>query len=372
MAFDLETSRRTFLKAVGGAVLISAPAAPQLVVPEPPGRKLGWAIVGLGRLAINQILPAFAKCEKSRVTALVSGDPDKAGKLAARYGVDPKNIYNYANYDSVRENPAVDVIYIALPNGMHAEYTIRGARAGKHILSEKPMANTPRDCEEMIDASRKAGRKLMVAYRVRYEPFNQAMIKLAGSRDLGAIKVIVSDHGFNIGDPAQWRLKKDLAGGGSLMDIGIYALQATRYITGEEPVEVNAMQYSTPGDPRFKEVEETVNFQLRYPSGVLAQCTSSYGYSGQNRYRVVTERGWFELEPATSYTNLKMRVGRAGSIEERTMPQIDHFAAEMDHFSDCIMNAKEPLTPGQEGLRDLRIMMAIYEAARSGRTVRLS
>ena len=156
------------------------------------------------------------------------------------------------------------------------------------------------------------------------------------------------------------------------MDIGIYALQATRYITGEEPVEVNAMQYSTPGDPRFKEVEETVNFQLRYPSGVLAQCTSSYGYSGQNRYRVVTERGWFELEPATSYTNLKMRVGRAGSIEERTMPQIDHFAAEMDHFSDCIMNAKEPLTPGQEGLRDLRIMMAIYEAARSGRTVRLS
>jgi predicted dehydrogenase len=372
MSLDLETSRRTFLKALGGAALVPAPAAPQLVVPEPPGRKLGWAIVGLGRLAINQILPAFAKCEKSRVTALVSGDPEKARKLAARYGVDPKNIYNYGNYDSLRENQAVDVIYIVLPNGMHAEYTIRGARAGKHVLSEKPMANTPRDCQEMIDASRKAGRKLMVAYRVRYEPFNQAMIKLAGSRELGAIKVIVSDHGFNIGDPTQWRLKKDLAGGGALMDIGIYALQATRYITGEEPVEINAMQHTTPGDPRFKEVEETINFQLRFPSGALAQCTSSYGYSGQNRYRVVAERGWFELEPATSYTNLRMRVGRAGSIDERTMPQVDHFAAEMDHFSDCIITGKEPVTPGEEGLRDLRIMTAIYEAAHGGRTVKLS
>jgi predicted dehydrogenase len=372
MSVELETSRRTFLKALGGTVLLPVPAAPQLVVPDPPGRKLGWAIVGLGRLAINQILPAFAKCEKSRVTALVSGDPEKARKLAARYGVDPKNIYNYGNYDSLRENPAVDVIYIVLPNGMHAEYTIRGASAGKHVLSEKPMANTPRDCQEMIDASRKAGRKLMVAYRVRYEPFNQAMIKLAASRELGAIKIIVSDHGFNIGDPTQWRLKRDLAGGGALMDIGIYALQATRYITGEEPAEINAMQHTTPGDPRFKEVEETINFQLRFPSGVLAQCTSSYGYSGQNRYRVVTERGWFELEPATSYTNLRMRVGRGGSIEERTLPQIDHFAAEMDHFSDCIMAGKEPLTPGEEGLRDLRIMTAIYEAAGSGQTVKLS
>src|SRR5213078_937050 len=165
MAFDLETSRRTFLKAVGGAVLISAPAAPQLVVPEPPGRKLGWAIVGLGSLSINQILPAFAKCEKSKVTALVSGHPDKANKLAQQYGVNPKNIYNYQNYDSIKDNPEVDIIYIVLPNGMHAEYTIRGFQAGKHVLTEKPMANTPDDCQKMIDAGRKAGRKLMVAYR---------------------------------------------------------------------------------------------------------------------------------------------------------------------------------------------------------------
>ena len=176
---------------------------------------------------------------------------------------------------------------------------------------------------------------------------------------------------FNIGDPAQWRLNKTLAGGGSLMDIGIYSLQATRYITGEEPVEVSAMVYSTPGDVRFKEVEETINFQLRFPSGVLANCTSSYGYSGQNRYRVIATKGWFELEPATSYTGLRMRVRRGNGLEERDVPQRDHFAAEMDHMSECVMADKPPLTPGEEGWRDLKVMTAIYEAAKTGRTIRI-
>ena len=374
---EKETSRRKFLKNVGQGVAavsisrgLAVPAQAQRV-PDPPGRKLGWAVVGLGSLAINQILPAFAKCEKSKVVALVSGDPQKANKLALRYGVDPKNIYNYQNYDTLRDNPAVDIIYIVLPNVMHAEYTIRGAAAGKHVLSEKPMANTPKDCQEMIDASRKANRMLMVAYRVRYEPFNQAMIKMAREKELGPIKVIATDHGFNIGDPTQWRLKRDLAGGGSLMDIGIYSLQAARYITGEEPIEINAMMYSTPGDVRFKEVEETINFQLRFPSGILSHSSSSYGYAGQNRYRVIATQGWYELEPATSYTGLRMRVRRGNVVEDRDMPQRDHFAQEMDHFSECIMNNTRPTTPGEDGLQDLKIMMAIYEAARTGKTVKL-
>jgi predicted dehydrogenase len=366
--------RRNFLKSVGGG-LISANLAGSLLqaqeVPEPPGKKLGWAIVGLGRLAINQILPAFGRCEKSRVVAFVSGSPEKAQKLALRYGVSPKNIYNYQNYDTLKNNPEVDIIYIVLPNGMHAEYTIRGAQAGKHILCEKPMANTPQDCQEMIDACRKAGRKLMVAYRVRYEPFNQKAIEMARNQEVGPTKVIVSDHGFNIGDPNQWRLKKDLAGGGSLMDIGIYSLQASRYLTGEEPTDINAMAFSTPGDIRFKEVEETINFQLRFPSGVLAQCTSSYGYAGQNRIRLVGTKGWFELEPATSYTGLRLRVRKGPVIEERDLPQRDHFAAEMDHLSECVMVGKEPLTPGEEGWKDLKVMMAIYEAARSGKAVKV-
>jgi|ERR1700676_916684 len=336
-----------------------------------PHKKLGWAIVGLGSLSINQILPAFDKCGKSKVVALVSGHPDKANRLALQYGVNPKNIYNYQNYDNIRDNPEVDIIYIVLPNGMHAEYTIRGHQAGKHVLSEKPMAKTPADCQAMIDAARKANRKLMVAYRCRYEPNNLEMIRMAHEKVLGPVQVFVSDHGFNIGDPAQWRLNKALAGGGSLMDIGIYSLNAARYITGEEPVELNAMSYTSPDDVRFKEVEETTIFQLRFPGGALANCSSSYGYAGQNRYRAIATEGWFELEPATSYSGLHMRIHRGDTIEEPSLPVTDQFAVEMDHMSGCVMQDKQPLTPGEEGLRDLTIMMAIYESARTSKSVRL-
>jgi predicted dehydrogenase len=373
-----EITRRGFMTKVGQGLVAAnlagtflKSAATELQVPDPPGKKLGWAIVGLGSLSINQILPAFAKCEKSKVVALVSGHPDKANKLAQRYGVNPKNIYNYQNYDTIRDNPDVDIIYIVLPNGMHAEYTVRGFQAGKHVLSEKPMANTPADCQQMIDAGRKANRKLMVAYRCRYEPHNVEAIRMARQQELGPTKVILADHGFSIGDPTQWRLNRALAGGGSLMDIGIYSLNASRYLTGEEPTEINAMLYTTPGDVRFKEVEETINFQLRFPSGILANCTSSYGYSGQNRYRVVTTKGWFELEPATNYNGLRMYVHHDNITEERVLPVRDHFALEMDHLSSCVMENKDPLTPGEEGLRDLTIMIEIYEAARSGKTVKL-
>src|SRR5215470_4657059 len=192
-------SRRNFLKKAGSGAAIAGLSghvaatsfAQQLQVPEPPGKKLGFAIVGLGRLSINQILPAFAKCEGSKVVAFVTGSREKGEKLAARYGVNPKNIYNYQNYEALRDNPEVDVVYVVLPNSMHAEYTIRAAKAGKHVLSEKPMANTPKDCEEMIRAAREAGRKLMVAYRCRYEPYNQTLIKLCRDGELGTIRVVV-------------------------------------------------------------------------------------------------------------------------------------------------------------------------------------
>ncbi|MBS1807988.1 MAG: Gfo/Idh/MocA family oxidoreductase [Acidobacteria bacterium] len=372
---DSSLSRRAFIKQTGASsVLAGAVASTSFAqrVPDPPGKKLGWAIVGLGNLAINQILPAFAKSEKSKVTAFVSGHRDKADKLAARYGVPAKNIYNYQNYDELKNNPDVDVIYIVLPNSMHAEYTIRGAQAGKHILTEKPMASTPKDCEEMIAACKKAGKKLMVAYRCRYEPFNQNLIKIAQDKELlGPIRVVVSDHGFNIGDPKQWRLNKALAGGGSLMDIGLYALQATRYCTGEEPTEISAMEYTDRSDIRFKEVEDMINFQLRFPSGALGQCTSSYGYAGQNRIRVIGTKGWVELEPATGYTGARLRMKIGPNLSERDIRPMDHFAAEMDHLSECVMDNKEPLTPGEEGLRDLKYMMAIYEAARTGKTVKV-
>lgn len=358
--------RRTFLQTLGAAVL-AGPAAAQ----QPPARKAGYAIVGLGRLAQNQILPAFAKCRFSKPTALVSGDPAKAARLAAQYGVNPKSIYNYQNYDQLASNPDVDVVYVVLPNGMHAEYTIRASKAGKHVLCEKPMANTPDDCRQMIDAARSAGRKLMVAYRCRYEPYNMTAIKMVREGEIGTLKVVITDHGFNI-QQKEWRLDKKLAGGGSLMDIGIYGLQAARYLSGEEPAEINAKMFSTPGDPRFSEVEETILFELRFHSGVLAHGSSSYGVGGVNRYRAIGAKGWLELEPATSYTSLRMRVRQGNVTREIDIPQADHFAAEMDHFSEAVMNNTPVRTPGEEGLQDIKILMAIYEAARTGKTVQMT
>jgi len=377
---EKEISRRGFLGKVGkglaaagaaGTLLKNAAAQQGPPVPEPPGKKLGWAIVGLGSLSMYEILPAFAKCEKSRLVAFVSGHPDKAKKLAVRYGVNLKNIYNYQNYDSIKDNPEVDIIYVVLPNSMHAEYTIRGFQAGKNVLTEKPMACTPAECQKMIDAGRAADKKLMVAYRCRYEPYNQEAIRIARSGELGPTQVILADTGFYATDPDQWRLKKAMAGGGSMMDIGIYALNASRYLSGEEPTEVNAMIYNTANDPRFKEVEETVNFQLRFPSGVMANCTSSYGYYPTSHYRVIGTKGWLQMDPATWYSGLRMKIGNKDGILEKELPVRDHFAMEMDHLSQCVMENKEPLTPGEEGLRDIKLIMAIYESAATGKAVKV-
>lgn len=340
-----------------------------------PEKKLGWAIVGLGKFATQQLIPSFAECKRSQLVALVSGDRTKAEGIAQKYGVNPKNIYNYQNYDTIRDNPEVDIIYIVLPNGMHAEYTIRGAQAGKHIMCEKPMANTVEECQAMIDACQKSDRKLMIAYRAQYEPYNLAAIEIVRQKkELGQLKAIVADHG-RILDPSdkadQWRMDKKLAGGGSLMDIGIYSLQATRYLTGEEPVEISAMMYSTPGDSRFKEVEENVNFILRFPSGVLANCTSSYGYSDVKRYRVFGDKGWLELDPATDYYKHRLEIGREKTREERTLEEKNQFALEIDHLSESVMQNKQPKTPGEEGLQDVKLMQIIYEAARTGKTIKV-
>jgi glucose-fructose oxidoreductase len=375
---DNRLSRRGFLQAAGGTIAaasLASPSAaqvPDIKLPASPGKPVGFALVGLGSLAINQLMPAFARCQQAKLMGFVSGRPEKAKHLAGIYGVDPRNIYNYENLERIADNPAIDIIYIVLPNSMHAEYTIRALKSGKHVLCEKPMANTPKDCEAMIAAAKAANRKLMIGYRCRYEPYNQALIAYAReTSEAGPTRMILADAGFNIGNPNQWRLKKEMAGGGSLMDIGVYALNAARYLTGEEPVSVNAMMHSTPNDPRFGEVEENINFQLRFPSGILANCGSSYGVNF-NRFRVMKPRGSAELDPASSYTGLRMRVFRGGAIEERVLPQRDHFTLEMDHFAACISNNTEPLTPGEEGLKDLRIITAIYEAARTGRTISLS
>jgi predicted dehydrogenase len=340
-------------------------------VPGPPRRKIGYAIVGLGKLALGEVLPAFAVSERCRPVALVSGDADKARAVADHYGIDPKRVYDYRNYDSLKDDPAVEAVYIILPNGMHEEFTVRAARAGKHVLCEKPMAPTVEACRTMIAACKKAAVRLMIAYRCHYEPYNQKMIELSRQKAYGPLRFIVSDTVQDVGGANQWRLDPKLSGGGSLVDIGIYSLNAARYLTGEEPVEINAFTFSDPSDPRFKGVEMSTAFQLRFPSGVLANCTSSYGTSRVNRYRVMAAEGWYGLDPATSYRGLRMFRGHGEVKEEVVLKEVNQFAAEMDHFAECVTSDREPRTPGEEGMKDVRLLQLIYEAARNGKTVKV-
>ncbi|MDQ3439445.1 MAG: Gfo/Idh/MocA family oxidoreductase [Planctomycetota bacterium] len=374
--FDI--SRRNFIHGAAAGVLASsavAQLAAAQTAPAAGGKKIGYALVGLGNLTVRQILPALKETKLSKCTALVSGDPEKAKKLGKEFGIDEtKGIYNYENYDTIKDNPDVDVIYVCLPNGMHAEYTVRGAKAGKHILCEKPMANTVAECQQMIDACRAAKKKLMIAYRLRYEPINNAAIQMVRDKIMGAPRMINAEAGFNmpVQDPKNlpWRLNKKLAGGGALLDIGIYALNATRYLAGEEPTEVNAMSFTPENDPRFVEVEDAITWQLKYPSGVLANCSTSYSH-GANRFRVVGRDGYIESDPFLSYSNLRLMKMIKGKAEPIDIPQVNHFAAEFDHMSQCVMQDKEPLTPGEEGLRDLKVIEAIYESIKTQKTVKI-
>lgn len=344
-------------------------------LPLPPARRLGIAVVGLGNLALAQVLPALGQTKYCKLTALVSGSPDKAGEVAAQYGIPARSVYSYQTYDTIRDNPNVDIIYIILPNAMHAEYTVRGAQAGKHILCEKPMATSSADCQKMIDACRAAGKKLMIAYRIQYEPNNRLMRQMVQSQQYGPVKLIESVNGQTQGDPNQWRQKKALAGGGALPDVGLYCLNTTRFLLSEEPAQVFATVYSTPGDPRFQEVEETVTWQMRFPSGIQSNNATSYGFHEDRRYRVHAATGWFGLDPAYSYSGLRPELSYAqGKLERRETPRLgekNQFALEMDHLAECVLQDKTPWTPGEEGLQDQRIMEAIYESARMGRPVTL-
>ncbi|HUG46102.1 MAG TPA: Gfo/Idh/MocA family oxidoreductase [Sphingomicrobium sp.] len=336
-------------------------------------RRKGYAIVGLGGYATRTIMPQFVNCRHSRLAALVSGTPEKLERYGAQYKIPRRSRYSYADFDSIRDNPDVDIVYVVLPNSMHAEYTIRAARAGKHVLCEKPMAVSSSECETMIAACRAAGRNLMIGYRSHFEPHNIHAMRLAREGAVGTRRFVQSEHGFPIGDPSQWRLNAKLAGGGSLMDIGIYSVQALRYMAGEEPVAVTAFEQSDKSDPRFREVEDRIGWSFLYPSGLIGQGFSSYS-SGHNHIRLNGSSGWIDLEPATSYSGQSMRVRRDRSeetIHPPPGPGANQFAAQLDHLSECVMTDREPIVGGEEGLRDLRLMEAIYRSAREGRAIRL-
>ena len=366
-------NRRNVLIGMGGlAAGAAALAMPRLR--DATSRKVGYAIVGLGSYATRQIMPQFANASHSRLAALVSGTPEKLEQYGAEYGVPERSRYSYANFDSIRDNADVDVVYVILPNSMHAEYTIRAARAGKHVLCEKPMAVSSAECEAMITACRAAGRKLMIGYRSHFEPHNIHAMQLAHDSAVGRRRLVQSEHGFPIGDPAQWRLDRELAGGGSMMDIGIYSVQALRYMAGEEPVAVTATDHTDRSDPRFREVEDRIAWNFLYPSGLIGQGFSSYS-SGHNHIRLTGDDGWIDLEPATSYSGQQMRVRRgweeAEAVEPPAGPAVNQFVGQLDHMAESVLTGRQPIVPGEEGLRDMRLIEAIYRSAREGRTIHL-
>ncbi len=338
-----------------------------------PERPLGYAIVGLGTYGLGVIVPQFANCTHSRLAAVVSGDPAKAKRVAAANGLPDRSIYSYENFDSIRNNPDVDIVYVCLPNSMHAEYTIRAAQAGKHVMCEKPMAVSVAECKAMISACKTADRKLMIGYRCHFEPFNLEAMRLAKSGIAGKIRYVRSEHGFVQPNPSMWRLKRELAGGGSLMDMGVYSLQAARYMTGEEPIAVTAREATDRRDPRFTEVEDIIDWTLEFPSGALASCQSMYS-ANQNHVLLMGDKGRIELEPATRYDGNHMWVGTDGREREITPPPgpgTTQFAGQLDHLALCVRSGAEPIVSGEEGLRDMRIVEAIYQSAREGRTIRL-
>ncbi|MEM9673131.1 MAG: Gfo/Idh/MocA family oxidoreductase [Bacteroidota bacterium] len=329
---------------------------------EAPAKKdrLGLALVGLGNYSKGQLAPALEQTEKCYLAGIVTGTPAKAEEWKQKYNIPDGNIYNYDNYDELVNNDDIDIIYVVLPNSMHAEYTIRAAKAGKHVMCEKPMAISVDECQQMIDACNQNNVQLAVGYRLHYEPFNQEVIRLGQEQVFGPLTGIDNAFGFTIGDPTQWRLDYERAGGGALMDVGIYTIQAACYTSGEEPVSVVAEEFKTDME-KFSEVDETINFTLTFPSGLKANCQTSYN-KNYNKLRGEAENGWFELSPAYTYGPL------AGETSEGPMdfPQISEQAVHMDRFAECIMQNEMIKTTGEMGMRDMKIIEAIYQSIEQG------
>lgn len=368
-------SRRRFLQRLSqgiGAATIGGTMLPNWTAyskesAQQHGKKLGFALVGLGNLSTHQLAPAFKNTEHCRLAGIVTGTPEKEKLWADKYGIPKGNIYNYANFDEIADNPDIDVVYVVLPNFMHSEFVIRAAQAGKHVFCEKPMANSTRECEAMIEACEKAGSKLGIGYRCQFEPHHQECIRLAREKAFGEMKMIEAGFGFTIGNPNQWRLKKPLAGGGALVDVGIYALQACRYLTNEEPIAISAQETKT-NPAKFRDVDESLCWTMTFPGGVIAYCSTTYNFNGINRYTAYAEDGWFGLDPAYGYGGIKGQTSE-GPIEK---PQIDQFANEMDEFAKSIFEDRPIKISGEEGLRDVGYIESIYKSIEIGKTIPLA
>jgi predicted dehydrogenase len=330
-------------------------------------KKLGIALVGLGGYATRQLAPALMETQWCSLKGIVTGTPAKAAQWKQQYRLEDQQIYNYENFDSIADNPDIDIVYVVLPNHLHKAFTLRAFAAGKHVICEKPMALNAEEAAEMIAAGKKANRGLFLGYRLHYEPHHRESIRLCETEAFGKIKFFEGGFGFRIGNPNQWRLKKAY-GGGALMDVGIYVIQGARYTIGEEPVAVTAQEFKT--DPvKFKEVDEVITWQMEFPGGAVANCTTSFS-AGTNHLYVGAEKGFIRLSPAYTYGGL------GGYNREKTLdfPEVNQQALHMDGISNHLIHGVPHLNVGgDEGLQDMKIIDAIFASiAQQGKRVDIS
>ncbi len=362
-------NRRQFIKnsAYASATLVTSTLGVQCIGNTTAKEKLGVALVGLGNYATNQLAPALQETSHCELVAIVTGTPDKVSIREQQYNITKANIYNYENFDRIKENPSIDIVYVVLPNGMHGEFTIRAAKAGKHVICEKPMEVSLEKAEAMVNACREAGKLLQIGYRLRYNPFHKELMRLGQEKIKGPVKMINTEFSFYGINGDNWRFTDPtLSGGGPLMDIGIYSIEAVCYTLGELPQTISAQSYKTVMD-KLPQMEETIFWQMEFPSGAAANCSSSY-VGRANFIRVSAEKGTFAVEPAFGYDGLKGMVNGEPMGFENTNQQ----AAQMDAFAQNIKEGTKVIASGEVGLIDMKIIETIYKAAKTGKKERIN
>jgi len=331
---------------------------------EPPIR---FAVVGLGHIAQIAVLPAFKHAKECELTAFVSDDPDKAREVARMYEV--QHIVPYEEYEKFLASGEVDAVYIALPNSMHREYTVRALKSGVHVLCEKPMAVTAKDCEEMVATARQTRRKLMIAYRLHFEESNLKAIEIIRSGKIGEPRLFTSTFTLPVVE-GNIRVKGEL-GGGTLYDIGVYCINAARYLFQDEPIEALAASFNG-GDPKFADIDEATSAILRFPGDRTASFTTSFGVEGFGSFFIAGTKGYLRADEPYNYVGtIKQTLMSEGKISEEQFKSRDHFAALLTEFASCIREDREPEPSGVEGLADLRIIEALYRSAIERRPIPL-
>jgi len=363
------TDRRNFIKkaAIGtGALALSTSAFPNILFKKPKDQ-IGVALMGLGYYSTDLLAPALQLTKHCKLTGIVTGSPEKAKKWQEKHKLKDKNIYNYDNLDSIANNPDIDVVYVVVPPFRHKEFVLRLAAAGKHVWCEKPMAMTEDECQVMIDACRKNKVQLTIGYRMQHEPNTQQIIKYGREKTFGAVKFVTASAGFRAGWGKDDHWKMDRSKGGSpLYDMGVYSLNAARYCVGEEPIAVLAQDRTT-DYTRYPNGDETTLFQLEFPSGALANCMTTFSMN-IGSLEVNTEKGWYRLLPFQAYSGVN-GVNSKGELLNAFIE--NEQAKQMDDDALAILNNTSVLVPGEEGLRDIRVVEAIIKSAKQDRRITL-